>query len=199
MEKKSDKIKKQDISQKLICSICLLYFKNPVIDTCGHTFCKSCLIKWLEKNRKCPQSRKKVVNFFPNLIIKDLVSNLTIICKDCKDEFKIKNKNEHKLICKFKKKDFTKEMVIKEYFKLFDKYKVLTKKIEKINNKKIEDNFKKHYVESVNLPDSIQISDLLEQGGHLNFISSEENISNFNLSFDESLRRTHSINNMRRK
>ena len=192
MEKKVDKIKKQDISHKLICSICLLIFRNPVIDTCGHTFCKSCLIKWLQKNRKCPQSRKRVENFFPNLLIKDLVSNLILICKECKEEFKIKNKNYHKLICKFKKNDFTKEMVIKEYFKLFDKYKLLTEKIEIINDKKNEENYKRNLVESINLPDSIQISDLLEQGGPLDFISEEENVSVRSFSSDGSLRRNSS-------
>lgn len=28
------------------CSICLFWLKDPVLTTCGHRFCKSCLEEW---------------------------------------------------------------------------------------------------------------------------------------------------------
>lgn len=28
------------------CSICLSWLKDPVLTTCGHRFCKSCLEEW---------------------------------------------------------------------------------------------------------------------------------------------------------
>ncbi|XP_067321515.1 zinc finger protein RFP-like [Anolis sagrei] len=50
-----------ELCEELACSICLEYFKNPVIISCGHNFCQSCLDQcWEEKEASCPQCREKV-------------------------------------------------------------------------------------------------------------------------------------------
>ncbi|XP_062825378.1 zinc finger protein RFP-like [Anolis carolinensis] len=54
-----DPVKK--LCEELACPICLEYFKEPVILSCGHNFCQSCLDQyWEEKEASCPQCREKV-------------------------------------------------------------------------------------------------------------------------------------------
>nr|XP_008104092.1 PREDICTED: zinc finger protein RFP isoform X3 [Anolis carolinensis] len=54
-----DPVKK--LCEELSCPICLEYFKEPVILSCGHNFCQSCLDQyWEEKEASCPQCREKV-------------------------------------------------------------------------------------------------------------------------------------------
>ncbi|CAI5768154.1 E3 ubiquitin-protein ligase TRIM7-like [Podarcis lilfordi] len=54
----------RDLSEEATCSICLDYFRDPVIiPECGHNFCRSCLIQCWEKSEgeaSCPQCRKTV-------------------------------------------------------------------------------------------------------------------------------------------
>ena len=44
------------------CSICLESFKNKELysSTCKHTFHKSCIDKWLDKDNSCPLCRTKL-------------------------------------------------------------------------------------------------------------------------------------------
>jgi hypothetical protein len=44
-----------------ICPINLGVYNDPVTDTCGHTFCKRCILEWLKNNNKCPYSRKLIL------------------------------------------------------------------------------------------------------------------------------------------
>ncbi|XP_053235568.1 zinc finger protein RFP-like isoform X2 [Podarcis raffonei] len=54
----------QRLRDEATCSICLDYFKDPVIiPECGHNFCRSCLIQcWGESEAEasCPQCRERV-------------------------------------------------------------------------------------------------------------------------------------------
>ncbi|XP_060126934.1 E3 ubiquitin-protein ligase TRIM7-like [Zootoca vivipara] len=54
----------RDLCEEATCSICLGYFKDPVIiPECGHNFCRSCLIQCWEKSEgqaSCPQCRETV-------------------------------------------------------------------------------------------------------------------------------------------
>nr|XP_034962991.1 E3 ubiquitin-protein ligase TRIM7-like [Zootoca vivipara] len=54
----------QDLCEEATCSICLDYFRDPVIiHECGHNFCQSCLIQcWGESEGEasCPQCRETV-------------------------------------------------------------------------------------------------------------------------------------------
>ncbi|XP_028576183.2 zinc finger protein RFP-like [Podarcis muralis] len=62
----------QNLSDVATCSICLEYFKDPVIiPECGHNFCRSCLVQcWGESEAEvsCPQCRETVQqnNLIPN-------------------------------------------------------------------------------------------------------------------------------------
>ncbi|XP_062978491.1 E3 ubiquitin-protein ligase TRIM7-like [Elgaria multicarinata webbii] len=51
----------QDLCEEATCSICLDYFRDPVMVTeCGHNFCRACLIQcWGEKDTEgsCPQCK----------------------------------------------------------------------------------------------------------------------------------------------
>lgn len=37
------------------CAVCLQPVKNFTIGTCGHTFCRECIEKWLESSNQCPK------------------------------------------------------------------------------------------------------------------------------------------------
>ncbi|XP_053235248.1 E3 ubiquitin-protein ligase TRIM7-like [Podarcis raffonei] len=54
----------RDLREEATCSICLEYFRDPVIiHECGHNFCRSCLIQCWEKSEgeaSCPQCRERV-------------------------------------------------------------------------------------------------------------------------------------------
>ena len=71
--------------KELECPICLDIFKNPLIDNCGHTFCKKCIEKFLLNDKNCPFSKNLIKNLFPNLILK----NLIFIFKESKKKKKL--------------------------------------------------------------------------------------------------------------
>lgn len=61
--------------QDLICPISQSIFLNPVIASDGHTYEKSEIEKWYNKNNTSPITREKITNtFIPNYIIKNLIS-----------------------------------------------------------------------------------------------------------------------------
>ncbi|XP_053235219.1 zinc finger protein RFP-like isoform X1 [Podarcis raffonei] len=78
----------QNLCDVATCSICLEYFKDPVIiPECGHNFCRSCLIqRWEESEAEasCPQCRETVQqnNLIPNRQLANflqLIKNLSIL------------------------------------------------------------------------------------------------------------------------
>ena len=42
------------LDQRLECSICLLALRNPHQTSCGHRFCYSCILTWLNEGKSCP-------------------------------------------------------------------------------------------------------------------------------------------------
>lgn len=44
--------KEESMSLALECSICLSFIVEPVTISCGHSFCKMCLVKTLRKHKK---------------------------------------------------------------------------------------------------------------------------------------------------
>ncbi|KAM3143058.1 hypothetical protein pb186bvf_004876 [Paramecium bursaria] len=50
------------LEEHIVCSLCLNQFKNPATLHCGHTFCNSCLITYIQisrsKNCKCPLCKR---------------------------------------------------------------------------------------------------------------------------------------------
>ncbi|KAH8921265.1 hypothetical protein BT69DRAFT_1264672 [Atractiella rhizophila] len=58
-----------DVLGTLECQICLSLFLQPIITSCGHTFCFTCLSRSLDHNPACPSCRHPVkeLGFLPFL------------------------------------------------------------------------------------------------------------------------------------
>nr|XP_023014389.1 uncharacterized protein YMR317W-like isoform X2 [Leptinotarsa decemlineata] len=79
----STKIPITDINVHITCKICNGYFVDATtIIECLHTFCRSCIVKYLEKNKYCPvcdvqvHKTKPLLNIRPDKTIQDLVYKL---------------------------------------------------------------------------------------------------------------------------
>ncbi|XP_062978494.1 zinc finger protein RFP-like [Elgaria multicarinata webbii] len=90
----------QDLCEEATCSICLEYFKDPVMVTeCGHNFCRACLSKYVgEKDTEasCPQCRGTFQkgNLRPNRQL----AKITEIAKKFRDE-EVKRAEEKGGVC----------------------------------------------------------------------------------------------------
>mmetsp|Transcript_16693 Transcript_16693/g.18903 ORF Transcript_16693/g.18903 Transcript_16693/m.18903 type:complete len:527 (-) Transcript_16693:2752-4332(-) len=56
-EKMSFKATLSKLGNEMTCSICTELFVRPTILSCGHTFCRKCISKWLRSSLKCPLCR----------------------------------------------------------------------------------------------------------------------------------------------
>jgi ubiquitin-conjugating enzyme E2 I len=79
------------VDENCLCIICHSVFDEPSSLKCGHTFCLACLNSALESSRRCPTCRstvsKKGDHVIPNRVLKGLIENLTVRCKNsaCRD------------------------------------------------------------------------------------------------------------------
>ncbi|XP_075769283.1 zinc finger protein RFP-like isoform X1 [Pelodiscus sinensis] len=69
----------ESLQEEVTCSLCLDYFKDPVITACGHNFCRACLIRCWEGPGPaipCPQCRAAVQqrHTWPNRQLANMVS-----------------------------------------------------------------------------------------------------------------------------
>lgn len=94
-------MEKDEISNDLKCPICLDLFTNPIIDTCGHTFCSICIKKHLKNNTMCPISKFEIsnINFIKNLSLQSFINNLKLKCQNCEKFFLFSEKKCHKIKC----------------------------------------------------------------------------------------------------
>nr|XP_033771753.1 E3 ubiquitin-protein ligase TRIM39-like [Geotrypetes seraphini] len=72
----------ESLREEATCSVCLDYFVDPVITSCGHNFCRSCItLSWkgFERNFPCPQCR--AVSRQGNLKPNRQLANMTEIAK----------------------------------------------------------------------------------------------------------------------
>ncbi|XP_046543361.1 polycomb group RING finger protein 1-like [Haliotis rubra] len=54
-------IRIRDVNPNIVCSLCAGYFIDATtITECLHTFCKSCIVKYLQTSKCCPQCNVKV-------------------------------------------------------------------------------------------------------------------------------------------
>ena len=142
MVKNSTEIDKDDFK----CPICLDIFIKPVIDKCGHTFCKKCILNHLKSNFLCPLSKDLIGknDFYPNLLLNRLLDKFKFDCDICKDKIIYSKLKKHKKICLYKRKK--KEELITEIIDLKKSLKndKINKFLNLIKKKKINiDNLKK--------------------------------------------------------
>lgn len=68
------------------CAICMNWLNEPVITSCGHRFCKSCLNSWLHNNRHwCPMDNKKIAadkDIFPDNYTKREIDQIKLKCEN---------------------------------------------------------------------------------------------------------------------
>ena len=71
-----------NISDEYKCQICLDLLVEPTTTVCGHSFCKTCLIQFLESNseQKCPLCRSPIYqlieNINKNISLENIIKNL---------------------------------------------------------------------------------------------------------------------------
>ncbi|KAI8068179.1 uncharacterized protein B0P05DRAFT_552165 [Gilbertella persicaria] len=71
------------VNDNLICCICQQPFIEPVISTCGHTFCHHCILQALENSPHCPIDRTALTahDVEPAAkIITNMVNELSVYC-----------------------------------------------------------------------------------------------------------------------
>ena len=79
-----------NIDPNLICTICTDPFWKPVFGAkCGHTFCRSCLEKWMVEDKSCPSYRKEIVSLTSITVagvrsLIDQLNRLSVGCSDCR-------------------------------------------------------------------------------------------------------------------
>lgn len=70
------------------CAICMNWLNEPVITSCGHRFCKSCLNSWLHNQRQlCPMDNKKIVadkDIFPDNYTRREIDQIKLKCENVK-------------------------------------------------------------------------------------------------------------------
>ncbi|KXN68341.1 hypothetical protein CONCODRAFT_79773 [Conidiobolus coronatus NRRL 28638] len=90
----------QDIYNQLECNVCYSILHDPVTTSCGHTFCRHCIIRSLDYKDQCPFCRTQLFNFHsafscpPNHLINSLT---TIIFPEATKARSIQLKNEKQL------------------------------------------------------------------------------------------------------
>eukprot|EP00117_Sycon_ciliatum_P040688 scpid31882/ scgid29858/ E3 ubiquitin-protein ligase TRAF7; RING finger and WD repeat-containing protein 1; RING finger protein 119; TNF receptor-associated factor 7 len=65
-------------NRRLNCVLCSKVYKDPVITTCGHTFCRRCCNK---PSERCPIDNCPVSIVVANLAVSDQIAELMIHCK----------------------------------------------------------------------------------------------------------------------
>ena len=88
------------------CPICFDILIDPVIDKCGHTFCKKCIKNHLKNNLLCPFSKLEIGknDLYRNLILKNILDENNFKCEFCKKRILYKKLKNHKKICVDNKK-----------------------------------------------------------------------------------------------
>ncbi|XP_061416769.1 E3 ubiquitin-protein ligase TRAF7 isoform X1 [Lethenteron reissneri] len=64
-------------SIKLCCQLCCGIFKDPIITTCGHTFCRKCALT----SEKCPVDNANLTVVVNNIAVAEQIGELFIHCK----------------------------------------------------------------------------------------------------------------------
>ncbi|KAF6772096.1 hypothetical protein AHF37_08663 [Paragonimus kellicotti] len=70
------------VSPHLSCPICQEVFVCPQRAPCGHTFCKTCILPWIDQNPVCPVDRKKLCkeNLYHDFLIENIIGDYMVAC-----------------------------------------------------------------------------------------------------------------------
>lgn len=79
------------IEKEFECQICLELFVEPVTTLCGHTFCRICLIKFLNTKLNCPICRKPILQNIESLAKNVILENLIKTTHKLKYEERMKS------------------------------------------------------------------------------------------------------------
>ncbi|XP_077372649.1 E3 ubiquitin-protein ligase TRIM35-like [Festucalex cinctus] len=98
------------VEDNLNCPTCLEIFKDPVILTCSHSFCRACVQQWWEKkgDRSCPVCRTecRLIDVPFNLALRNVCEGFSqasmesdYICSLHKEKLKLFCLDHHQLVC----------------------------------------------------------------------------------------------------
>ena len=98
------------LEEDLSCPVCTDIFKDPVVLSCSHSFCKACLQQYWETkgSRECPVCRKRSSQKEPptNLALKNLCEtfiqergNTHMLCKGHKRKRELFCLDDQQLVC----------------------------------------------------------------------------------------------------
>eukprot|EP01134_Creolimax_fragrantissima_P001259 CFRG1259T1 len=77
------------LDESLTCSICKDPFYDPAETPCGHTFCKECILHWIDHNECCPLDMNvlKKGDLKPaKLEIVDQLNGILVECSQCNEQ-----------------------------------------------------------------------------------------------------------------
>jgi len=72
------------IIQDYQCPLCDGIYLNPVVDACGHVYCKACILKHLENSKTCPSSgsRLEETSLTVLVIVNNILEKQMVQCKN---------------------------------------------------------------------------------------------------------------------
>lgn len=90
------------------CPVCLNWLRDPVITTCGHKFCKSCITSWLQNSGHCPIDNINLsmkVDIFPDNYTKREIQEQRMNCpfsaKGCTVKVTPLDLDAHIAVCEY--------------------------------------------------------------------------------------------------
>jgi hypothetical protein len=89
----------KEIKDNIICSICKGILYNPVqCSKCQNCFCKKCIDKWKEENKKCPNDCNEA-EYQECKMKNDILFKLKITCVGCGKEINYNEAQQHHDSC----------------------------------------------------------------------------------------------------
>lgn len=72
----------ESVSCHLYCSICQEVFVQPQRAPCGHSYCKKCILAWLNNSKTCPEDRKslKQSDLHHDFILENIIGDQMVAC-----------------------------------------------------------------------------------------------------------------------
>lgn len=99
MQESSVPMEINTLDSRYECPICLSCLKDPVLTSCGHRFCATCINMWLDsKGGCCPvdgTSLNKAIDLFPDKFTRREILSSRTFCPTCKQEMSMGEMEEH--------------------------------------------------------------------------------------------------------